>query len=244
VREQLALALTGGYRGRFPLAASSQARDGVYVALDYNYLLGFRYEDFDTALRLDTDAQGLLTVNPFAGSPLVVGRDHSSSGRGFAIDVGVGVVADRLELGVGVKGLSNRMEWTNVERTAHTLSNLILGGAFVESPDVARPDVDVELPHDVRAYAGFRTGSGTFVGDLGRGFQGTSFHGGYEHNLGVIDVRGGALYSRETWQPTGGIGVNVGRRLSLDLAMYGTSTNVERERKAAVAVSLRYNQQS
>jgi hypothetical protein len=105
-------------------------------------------------------------------------------------------------------------------------------------------DVTVELRRDYRAYAGYHIGPGMFVGDFGRGFQGTSFHGGYEHHLGAIDLRGGALYSRETWQPTGGVGFNMGPRVSLDLAMYGTSANVERERKAAIAVSLRFNQQT
>ena len=129
------------------------------------------YEDFDTALRLDTDGQGLLTFNPFAGSPLLIGRDHSSSGRGHAVDFGLGVVADRVEVGFGVKGLSNRIEWTDVERTTHALSNLFLGGGFFETPDVPLPDVTVELPRDYRGYAGFRTGSGTVVGDFGH--QGT-----------------------------------------------------------------------
>ena len=243
-RNQMALAFTGGYRGRYPLADASSERDGVYFALDYNFLLGFRYEDYDTALRLDTDSQGLLTINPFAGVPLVFGRDHSSSGRGYAVDVGVGVVADRVEVGLGVKGIANRIAWSDVARTTHTLGNLFLGSAFFETPDVPVADVTVELPRDYRAYAGFRTGTGMFVGDLGHGFQGTSFHGGYEHNLGAIDLRGGALYSRERWQPTAGIGLNMGPRVSLDLAMFGTSANVERTRKAAIAVSLRFNQQS
>lgn len=242
-RNQMAIALTGGYRARYAISDTAGGdRDGLYVALDYNFLLGFRYEDFDTALRLDTDSQGLLTLNPFAASPLVFGRDRSSSGRGYAVDFGLGVVADRVEVGFGVKGLANRIEWTDVERTTHTLGNLFLGGAFLESLPVPVADATVQLPRDYRAYAGYRTDSGLFVGDFGRGFQGTSFHGGYEHRLGAIDLRGGTLYTRERWQPTGGIGLNMGERVSLDVAMYGTSANVERKRKAAVAVSLRFNQ--
>ncbi|MBI4264687.1 MAG: hypothetical protein HY657_09945 [Acidobacteria bacterium] len=240
-RGQMALAVTGGYHGRFSTGGAG-ARDGVYVALDYNYLHGFRYEDIDTALRLDTDSAGLLTVNPFAASPLVVGRDHTSSGRGFAIDLGVGVVASGVEVGFGVKGLANRIDWRDVERTTFTLGNLFQGGAFVESAPVPVGDVSVELRRDYRAYAGYRTASGLAVGEFGRGFQGTSFHGGYEHRFGAIDLRGGAFYTRERWQPTGGIGLNMGERVSLDLAMYGTSANVERKRRAAIAVSLRFNQ--
>jgi hypothetical protein len=79
------------------------------------------------------------------------------------------------------------------------------------------------------------------LGEFGRGFQGTSFHGGYERNLGAMDLRGGALYARERWQPTAGIGLNMSERMSLDVATFGTSANVERKRKAAIAVSLRFN---
>ena len=240
-RNQMALAFTGGYRGRFALTNAVSERDGLYVALDYNYLLGFRYEDVDTALRLDTDNRGLLTINPFAASPLVVGRDHTSSGRGFAVDVGVGVVADRVEVGFGVKGLSNRIDWTDVERSTHVLGNLFQGGAFLEAPSVPVGDVSVELPRDYKAYAGFRTGSGMAVGEWGHGFQGTSLHAGYEHYLGAIELRGGTIYSRERWQPTGGIGLNMSDRVSLDLAVFGTSANVERKRHVAIAASLRFN---
>jgi hypothetical protein len=253
-RNQMAAAFTGGYRGRYPLAGVSGERDGVYVALDYNFLLGFRYEDYGTALALHTDSQGLLVAQPFAGSlplrPLLVEsglnfrRDHSNSGRGYAIDVGAGIVADRVELGFGVKGLANRIAWTGVERTTRLGPDLFFGRELISPPDVPVADVTVELPRDYRAYAGFRAGGGMFVGDVGRGFEGTSVHGGYEHNFGAIDLRGGALYSRERWQPTGGIGLNLGPRVSLDLAMFGTSANVERTRKAAIAVSLRFNQQS
>ena len=47
-------------------------RDGLYVAFNYNYLHGFRYENVDTALRLDTDGTGLLTINAAGGTPAAV----------------------------------------------------------------------------------------------------------------------------------------------------------------------------
>ena len=242
-RNQLALAVTGGYRGRYAIATTStRERDGLYVALDYNFLHGFRYEDFDSSVSLDTDGQGLLTIDPFGEAPVVLGRDHSSSGRGYAVDAGVGVVLDRVEVGFGVKGLVNQMEWNDVERTVHVLGNLFQGGDFLETPALPIADVTVTLPRDVHAYAGYRTDTGLFIGDFGRGFQGTSFHGGYEHRFGAIDLRGGGLYSRDVWQPTGGVGLNMGDRVSLDLAAYGTSANVERKRRMAIAVSLRFNQ--
>lgn len=47
-------------------------RDGLYVAFNYNYLHGFRYENVDTAWRLDTDGTGLLTINAAGGAPAAV----------------------------------------------------------------------------------------------------------------------------------------------------------------------------
>jgi hypothetical protein len=242
-RNQLALSITGGYRGRYAIDGTpASERDGLYVAVDYNFLKGFRYENFDTSMRLDTDDQGLLTVDPLAGAPLVLGREHSSSGRGYAVDAGVGVVADRVEVGFGVKGLVNRLEWNDVERTTHALGNLFEGGDFDESATVPIGGVGIELPRDVHAYAAYRTDTGLLIGDVGKGFQGTSFHGGYEHRFGAIELRGGGLYSRDRWQPTGGVGLNMGNSLSLDLAAFGTSANVERKRRLGLAVSLRFNQ--
>ncbi len=213
-RGELALALTGGYRGRFALPANLEApsggsgRDGVYVAFNYDYLHGFRYEDVGTMLRLDTDSAGLLTINPtFATAPpVVVGRNHGSSGRGFAMDVGVGVVAGGIEAGFGVNGIANRIVWNGVERTTYSLANVFLGnGTFAGSLPRSIGDVRVELPVDYRANAGYRASTWSAVGELGRGFQGTSFHGGYEYRFTAIELRGGALYTRDEWQPTGGI---------------------------------------
>ena len=241
-RGQMAAALTAGYRGRFGFAQASGDRDGVYVALDYNYLHGFRYENIDTALRLDTDGAGLLTVNPINFvSPLAISRDHATSGRGFAIDLGLGVVTGAIEAGFGVKGIANRMNWTDVERTTYALGNLFVGnGGFVEAGPIPVADARVELPKDYRGYAGAHLGSTFVVGEFAHGFQGESFHGGVEQGLGFLDVRGGMIYTREQWQPTGGIGLNFGR-VSLDLAAFGTSSNVERERRLALAASLRLN---
>ena len=52
---------------------------------------------------------------------------------------------------------------------------------------------------------------------------------------------GGAFYGREKWNPTVGVGLSMGKRLALDLAAYGTTANAERERRTALAVSLRIN---
>jgi hypothetical protein len=238
-RAQLAAAITAGYRGRFGLAQAGSERDGVHVAVDFSYLLGFRYEDIDTNLRLDTDAAGLLTVVPGTTS-LAIGRNHSTQGRGFALDVGVDVVSGILETGLDVKGIANRIDWTDVERTTYTLSTLFEGdGDFLEGVPAPVGDVRTELPQDYRGYIGARLGETFVVGELRHGFQGTSFRGGLEQGLGAIDVRGGAMYTREKWQPTGGVGFNFNDRVALDVAAYGTSANVQRERRVAIAASIR-----
>ena len=133
VQGQVAMAITGGYRGRFALANGSSDRDGVYVAADFNYLHGFRYENADVALRLDTDAAGMLTINPLLPSPLSIIRTSADSGRGYAIDAGVAAVVNGFEVGFGINGIGNRIDWENVEQTSYILGNLLTGGDFVES---------------------------------------------------------------------------------------------------------------
>ena len=58
--EQLALATTFGYRARIGLPGlpSQSDRDGLYIAVDYHYLYGFRYDDIDFDLQFD--AVGLI----------------------------------------------------------------------------------------------------------------------------------------------------------------------------------------
>lgn len=241
-RGQMALAITGGYRGRFALPNGTSDRDGIYLAANYNYLRGFRYEDVNLALRLDTDRTGLLTVNPLLPSPLEVSRDNATSGNGRAVDVGVGAVVDRWEVGFGVNGIANAIDWTGVERTTYTLGNPFLGNAtFPESGPFPRSDVRVELPVNYRGNIGYNAEAWSAIAEVGKGFGGNSFHGGYERRLGGVELRGGAMYTREMWNPAGGVGFNLGTRSALDVAVYGNAANVERKRHPAIAVSLRFN---
>ena len=241
-RGQMAMAITGGYRGRFALPAGTSDRDGIYVAANYNFLRGFRYEDVNLALRLDTDRTGLLTINPLLPSPLLVTRDNASSGIGRALDFGVGAVVSRWEVGFGVNGVANQINWTGVERSTHSLGNPFLGDAtFVESVAVPVGDVVVELPVNYRSNVGYNADAWSAVAEVGKGFGGNSFHGGYERRVGSVELRGGASYSRQLWNPAGGVGFNLGARTALDVAVYGNAANVERKRHPAVAVSLRFN---
>jgi len=241
-RGQMAMAVTGGYRGRFALPAGTSDRDGIYVAANYNFLRGFRYEDVSLALRLDTDRTGLLTINPLLPSPLVVTRYNASSGIGRALDFGVGAVVDRWEVGFGVNGVANRINWTGVEQTTYSLGNPFLGDSnFLETAAVRVGDARVELPVNYRGNVGYNTDTWSAVSEVGRGFGGNSFHGGYERRVGSLELRGGAMYTRGLWNPSGGVGFNMSARTALDVAMYGNAANVERKRHPAIAVSLRFN---
>jgi hypothetical protein len=79
------------------------------------------------------------------------------------------------------------------------------------------------------------------VAEAGKGYGGNSLRGGYEYRLSAIALRGGAMYTRELWNPSAGVGFGIGGRMALDLAVYGNAANVERKRHPAIAVSLRFN---
>jgi hypothetical protein len=241
---QLALAVAGGYRARFAPSGAGLGteREGLYLAANYNYLHGFRYEDIDFRLRMDTDDAGLLTVNRFLPPPLFISRTNADSGTGMAIDIGVGVVVNNWELGFGANGLGNRIDWSAAERTTYYHASLLQGsGDLIEGVPVPVGDVRVELPVDYRANVGYDVERWAAVAEFGRGLQGDSFHGGGEYRFATIDVRGGAVYSRELWNPAAGVGFNVSQSTSLDVAVYSNSANVERKRNPAIAVSLRFN---
>lgn len=244
---QAALAITGGYRARMAWPSDvggGGATEGLYIGANYHYLRGFRYEDFDLAARLDTDNAGLLTVNVPLGSPLLIGRDTSSKGHGFAIDMGVAAVVNRWELGFGVNGIANRIEWTDVEHTDYFQLNLLSGGDFLESPTIPAADARVELPVDVRANAAYNAEMWTAIAEFGNGYNGTSFRGGYEQRLDRVQLRGGGRYIRERFEPTGGVGFNFSDRVGIDVGLFGTSANLERKRHLGIAVSLRLMRQN
>ena len=244
-RGQLAMAIAGGYRGRFAFAPGvglGTDQEGIYLAANYNYLHGFSYQDVDFQLRMDTDHAGLLTVNPFLPPPLFISRTSAESGRGMAIDLGVGAVIDNWEVGFGANGIGNFIDWSDAEQKTYFHANLLQGsGDLDESAPLPAGDLRVELPVDYRANVGYDVGRWAAVAEFGRGLQGKSFHAGGEIRLGAMDVRGGAVYSRELWNPAAGVGLNMSDRAAIDVALYSNAANVERKRNPAIAVSLRFN---
>ena len=81
----------------------------------------------------------------------------------------------------------------------------------------------------------------TGIAAFSRGYQGNAFHGGAEYALALFEFRGGMRYGLERWHPTAGIGVNLGRKFSIDVAALWSTTNIERRLKPGLAVSLRFN---
>jgi hypothetical protein len=242
---QFALAITGGYRARLAWPSGGRgALDGLYLGANYHYLHGFRYENFAPNARLDTNAQGLLTFNPALGLPVTIVRSESTSGTGFAIDMGVAAVLDRWEVGFGVNGIANRIDWKNVELTNYVLNSLFTGGAFVDLPAVPVADARVELPVDIRTNLTYNAPAWTVITEFGHGYNGTSFRGGYEQRIGNMQLRGGGRYVNERWEPTGGAGFNLSPRFGIDVAAFGTSANLERKRHVAIATSLRFMRRS
>ena len=238
---QLALAITGGYRGRFALPGLKGTRDGIHIGMNYHYLKGFRYENPDITVRFNMDSDGLLILNPTV-SPIVINYHNSRSGSGFALDFGIGAVVDHWEFGFGANGVGNRISWDDLTLKQFRMQSLFEGGDFIEERlPVASSSLRVELPVEYIGNVGYHERNWSAIAEVSRGFQGTNFHGGVEFRLGPIEFRGGARYGLERWHPSGGIGFNLGRRFSIDVAAFGTTTNIERELRPGVAVSLRFN---
>ncbi len=245
---QLALSITGGYRGRIGISGggnqSGSSRNGVYLAMNYHYLWGFRYEKLDTAAQLDTDSEGLLTIMPET-SPLGLYYMNSRSGRGFALDFGLGVVVNGWEFGFGANGVANRIEWEDLTLKRFTMESVLDGGDFVEERiPLERTDLRVELPVQYSGNASYTRKAVTVAAQVSHGFQDTSFHAGAEYRLGILDFRGGVRYGLDRWHPTTGIGLNLGRRFSIDAAAFWNTTNIEREYRPVLALSLRLNKPS
>jgi hypothetical protein len=245
--DQLALAVTGGYRGRFRLPAafggSGSSADGMYVAANYHYLHGFHFDTFAMATRFDTDAAGLLTFRPNT-VPIAVERRLSSSGRGLALDGGVAFVVDRWNFGVGLNGIANRITWKELKREQFTLQNILSGGDFVHVDLPPPGGVErLTLPVVFSADVGYTTAGWGAVAEYAHGFQGHSIHGGLEYRAGAVEWRGGGRLSRSRWYPSGGVGFNVTPRFAIDVALFQISTYIERRNQAAFAISLRFTQQ-
>jgi hypothetical protein len=236
---QMAMAITGGYRGRLPILNTGGDADGFYVAANYHYLRGFHLDRFNLASRFETNSAGLLTLQPTT-TAVTIDRVNSNTGTGFALDFGAAVAMRGWTLGFGASGVANRIEWDELERERFDLQSLFGGADFLEV-DLPAPAVKqrVELPVNYTGSLGYQAERWSVESEYAHGYQGHNFHGGLEYRMGVIEVRGGGRYSRDRWHPSGGAGFNVTPRFGIDVAAFGTSANVAARRDVAIAVSLR-----
>jgi hypothetical protein len=236
-QEELAAAVTGGYRARFALPGSAD-QNGLYVAANYNYLRGFGYNHDNLGINLLTDGSGQLT----SVSNVAIGNTHATHGTGWAIDLGAGAQVGPWEFGFGAKGIGNRIDWTNVKQRTFTLASVTAGSSvFVESPTTTASDARIELPVDYRSNVRYNADHWSAVGDIGHGFGGNSFHAGLEWRpIPLVSLRGGSRYTFQNWNPTVGAGINLGK-IGFDVAAFGTNANIEQKRDMAIAASIRIN---
>jgi hypothetical protein len=239
--QQTAGAITGGYRTKIGFPSSLSARDGVYVAFNFNYLIGVRQDTVGMNLQLDTDNAGLITLTP-TSVPLAIDYLYSTSGKGFSTDAGVVVVRNGWEFGVGANGIANRIDWRNHHAKRYTLSSVLTGVDLVTT-SVTAPTGTIrkELPVQYAANAGYSAGSWTVRTNWNYGLQKLVALGGAEYRLGPLALRGGARYGVKQWNPTGGVGLNFTRRMGIDVGFFGNSTNLEQRRNVSMAVSLRFD---
>jgi len=243
--EQVAMAITGGYRAKFGslgrAVLGESNPNGIYFAVNYHYLKGFRYDELDINLNLETDSAGLLTLSP-TSTPLVIDQLTSTSGQGFALDFEVGAIRDNWEFGLAAKGVANRINWKELKLTQFDLTNLLSGQAFANrSLPAPVTTIEVNLPTRYSGNVGYHATTWSVLADLVYGFEDFSFHGGTEYRLSRLEFRAGSSFSRDSWHPTGGVGLNLTRRLSIDVALFSTNANVEGVPNLAFATSLRIN---
>jgi hypothetical protein len=247
---QFAGAITGGYRGRFNVAgfegASTTGRQaGLHVAVDTHYLRGFHYEEGDMALRIDTDSQGLVTVQPNT-TPIVVQRSTSKSGNGFALDVATALVAENWDVSVGIDGIGNRINWKDLTGRQYALQTLYTGVDFTTVPTPAPPSPrKVTLPIRVAGGASYYTDRWSAAAEIGRDLnERVRMNAGGEYWFGRLALRGGVRHSRDLWHGATGLGFNITSKFGVDVAMFQNSGNLEEDRKPSFAVSLRLNRDS
>ena len=246
---QLAAAVTGGYRARYPLLGrGSFERDGIYVAMDYHYLRGIRLGYIDAVVDFTTDETGLLAGDGGTAEVGFYESATSGTGRGLAVDLGATVVMGRFDIGFGARGIGNRLEWTDLDGDSEVIElALDPPGSSPSASDLRRrpralgDSLRVELPVHVTTDVAYHGDRWSAMAEYGHGFIGHRMQLGMELRRGWFDLRGGGRFLRDRWHPSIGVGLNQSTGPSFDIALFGVSANAARQRAAAVAVSLRWN---
>lgn len=242
--DQLALDITGSYRARFPVFAQDlpgASRNGLYVVANYHHLQGFRFDEFNAQVRLDTDPGGLLVPNP-PETPFTLDWETSSTGIGLALDFGVAFALNRWDFGAGVSGVANRIKWRDITQHELALVSLFNGTEFVhvKLPRINRT-IQIELPVTYTGDISYHRDAWSAYTEYSNGLGGTNFRAGLEYRLGAIEVRGAGRYSEGSWYPSAGAGFNLTRNFGVDTAFYGTKTFLEPHPHVGLAISLRFD---
>lgn len=236
---QAAMAFTGGYRMKLPVPGGNTSRDGIYLAANYNQLYGIRYEEFDLAIQLETDANGLLDTN----NPVVVDRLYSSNGKGRSLDFAAAFVINGWDFTGSIEGLGNHMDWRDLGAKRYSLADVTSGAGFTETPLTAPTgSLRVTLPVRYGGGVGYNSNRWAAGVDVVHGLNDLELRTGLELSFGPLDVRGGGRRVRESWLPSAGLGLNLTRSFGIDVAMMQMINNMEGARESAIALSLRLSQ--
>jgi hypothetical protein len=241
---ELALDITGSYRARFPLFGRDgpgASRNGMYVMANYHHLQGFRFDEFNAQLHLDTDANGLLVPDP-PETPFTLEWQTSSKGIGLALDFGMAFVVNRWDFGAGVSGVANRIKWRDIKRHELALVSLFNSTEFVHTR-LPRSDgtTQIELPVTYTGDLSYHRDTWSAYTEYSNGLGGDNFRAGLEYRLGAIELRGAGRYSQGSWYPSAGVGINLTRNFGVDAAFYGTRTFLEPHPHIGLAISLRFD---
>jgi hypothetical protein len=244
-RQQLALDVTGAYQARFPLFVGdgeSARRNGMYVVANYHYLHGFRYDEVNADLNLETDAAGMVSPDQ-PGPPFRMDWETSKNGRGLALDFGVAFVVNRWDFGAGVSGVANRLKWSEITRHDVAVVNIQDGSEFVHVKVPPLPGVtkQIELPVTYTGDVAYHREKWSLYNEYSRGFQGHNFRSALEYRVGKVELRGAARMSQGDWFPSGGAGFNLTRNFGIDAALFGTQTFLEAKPKLGLAISFRFD---
>jgi hypothetical protein len=241
--DQLAVAITGSYRARFPLFSpgpGTSSRNGMYVAANYHHLQGIRFDEVDANLRLDTDTNGLLTPDPLE-VPLTIDWDKSTKGHGLAMDFGVTFVVNRWDFGVGVSGVANRITWKDIEHHDVALASLSGGVEFLHLELPSRDERRIELPVTYTGDLAYHREKWSAYSEYSDGLGGANFRAGLEYRFGWLEARGAGRYSEDHWYPSAGVGINLTRTFGVDLGFYGTETFLDDDPHVGMAISFRWD---
>lgn len=232
---QMAIAITGGYRGSYRLGGDTR----LHVMVNVNHLRGLRYESADVALTFQTDLQGLVSTSG-GGAPLTIDRRTSTRGVGRSADVGFGVEKGRWEVGVSGQNIGNRMTWRDASRRTYAMANVTgLRSQFAISAPTSLGTIVEALPEAYRANLSYRFGTTQLQLEAGREGDRRAVRGGVEHTVGRFELRGAASLLNDAWQPSVGVSVPLTRRFWADTALFSSTANLEMRRQYSLALSLR-----